>query len=71
MRQSGFNLATHPINHALDQLDLAVAEPVLVADVVRDAGLASALTAGATWLNLKFLATSLGERNIVLWRQEY
>ena len=36
MRQSGFNLATHPINHALDQLDLAVAEPVLVGDVVSD-----------------------------------
>ena len=36
MKQSGFNLATHPINHALDQLDLAVAEPVLVGDVVSD-----------------------------------
>ena len=36
MRQSGFYLATHPINHALDQLDLAVAEPVLVGDVVSD-----------------------------------
>ena len=65
MRQSDFNLATHPINHALDQLDLAVAEPVLVADVVRDAGLATALAAGATGLNLELLATSLGGRNIV------
>ena len=36
MRKSDFNLATHPINHALDQLDLAVAEPVLVGDVVSD-----------------------------------
>ena len=27
---------THPINHALDQLDLAVAKPVLVGNVIGD-----------------------------------
>jgi hypothetical protein len=37
-----------PVNHLLDQLDLAVAQPVLVGDVVGDARLAARLTTG-TW----------------------
>ena len=45
------------INHLLDQLDLAVAQPVLVGDVVGDAGLAAGLPPGAPWLHLQLLAT--------------
>ena len=44
------------INHLLDQLDLAVAQPVLVGDVVGDAGLAAGLPPGAPWLKVQLLA---------------
>ena len=38
----------HPVNHLLDKLHLAVAEPVLVGDVVGHARLTARLAAG-TW----------------------
>ena len=57
----------HAVNHLLHQLYLAVAQPVLVGDVVCDASLATGLTAGATGLQvqvftacLQYLHTLLG-----------
>merc|ERR1711981_820310 len=43
--------SVNPINHALDQLDLAVAEPVLVGDVVSDSCLTTRLPSGTTRLH--------------------
>merc|ERR1719499_2344679 len=43
------------VNHLLDQLDLAVAQPVLVGDVVGDAGLAAGLAPGSPGLQVKLL----------------
>ena len=44
------------VNHLLDQLDLAVAQPVLVGDVVGDASLAAGLSPGAPGLQVQLLA---------------
>ena len=44
------------VNHLLDQLDLAVAQPVLVRDVVGDPGLAAGLAPGAPGLKVELLA---------------
>merc|ERR1712025_120685 len=46
------------INHLLDQLHLAVSQPVLVGDVVGDPSLASRFSTGSTRLKVKFLASS-------------
>merc|ERR1719397_2496975 len=54
------------INHLLDELNLGVSEPVLVGDVVGEAGLATRLSAGSTGLQVKFFATSLELVNAVL-----
>jgi len=54
------------INHLLDELNLGVSEPVLVGDVVGEAGLATRLSTGATGLQVKLLATSLQLVNSVL-----
>jgi len=48
------------VNHFLHELDLAVAEPVLVGNVVSDAGLTARLTTGASGLEMK-LFTSIGQ----------
>ena len=48
----------HPINHLLHKLNLRVTQPVLVGDVVGDAGLATRLSPGAPGLQVQFLATS-------------
>jgi len=47
------------INHGLDKLDLGVAQPVLVGDVVGVSSLATRLTTGATGLNSQLLAPGL------------
>ena len=52
----------HSINHDLDQLDLGVAQAVLVGDVVGAAGLATRLSPGAPGLHLQLLATRLHRR---------
>merc|ERR1719186_2434714 len=48
----------HTINHLLDELNLRVSQPVLVGDVIGAAGLATRLSPGAPWLQVKLLATS-------------
>jgi len=50
-----------PVNHLLYELDLAVSEPVLVADVVGHSSLAARLASSSSRLDLK-LFTSLLER---------
>merc|ERR1719495_1498250 len=47
------------VNHLLDQLDLAVAQSVLVGDIVGDTGLTAGLAAGAAGLEVEFLAAGL------------
>ena len=47
------------INHGLDKLNLRVAQPVLVGDVIGVSSLATRLTTGATGLNSKLLAPGL------------
>ena len=47
------------VNHLLDELDLAVAQPVLVGDVVGDAGLTARLAAGAARLEVQVLTARL------------
>ena len=54
------------INHLLDQLDLAVAQPVLVGDVVGDAGLAAGLAPGASRLEAELLASKEDRNKPVL-----
>ena len=44
------------VNHLLEQLDLAVAQPVLVGDVVGDPGLAAGLAPGDPGLQVELLA---------------
>jgi len=44
------------VNHGLDKLDLGVSQSVLVGDVVGVSGLAARLSAGATGLDIEFLA---------------
>jgi len=46
------------VNHLLEQLDLAVAQPVLVGDVVCDPGLAAGLAPGAPGLQVELHAPS-------------
>ena len=53
------NKGVDSVNHLLDELHLGVAEPVLVGDVVGDAGLAAALAAGAAGLQAELLAALL------------
>ena len=55
-----------PVNHALDQLHLTVAQSVLVGDVVGDSSLATGLTSGAARLNLQLLAALLESRQTLL-----
>ena len=43
------------VNHLLDKFHLRVAEPVLVRDVVGEAGLTTGLSPGAARLEMKFL----------------
>ena len=43
------------VNHLLDQLDLAVAQPVLVGDVVGDSGLSARLSPGSSGLKVELL----------------
>ena len=43
------------INHLLDQLDLAVAQPVLVGDVVGHSGLSARLSPGSFGLKVELL----------------
>jgi len=52
----GFVQLVNTIDHLLDQLDLRVAETVLVRDVVGVAGLAAGFTAGAAGLQVQFFA---------------
>merc|ERR1712055_368786 len=47
------------VNHLLDELDLAVAESVLVRDVVGDAGLTARLATRAARLQMQVFATGL------------
>jgi len=47
------------VNHALDELDLGVAQTMLVGDIVGDASLAARFTAGTTGLNLEFFTSLL------------
>ena len=47
------------VNHLLDELDLAVAQPVLVGDVVGDAGLTARLAARAAGLEVQVLTARL------------
>ena len=47
------------INHGLDKLDLGVAQPVLVGDVIGVSSLATRLTTGTTGLNSKLLTPLL------------
>lgn len=54
------------VNHLLDKLDLGVAQPVLVGNVVGVASLAARLTAGATGLNVELLAPLLQVVDAVL-----
>merc|ERR1719481_1377617 len=48
----------HTIDHLLHQLNLGVSEPVLVGDVIGDAGLATRLAPGAPRLQVQLLTTS-------------
>ena len=54
------------VNHALDELNLGVAETVLVGNVVGVAGLSARLSAGSPGLNLQLLAPLLQEINALL-----
>ena len=47
------------VNHGLDELDLGVAETMLVGNVVGDAGLAAGFAAGSTGLEVEGLAALL------------
>jgi len=47
------------VNHALDELNLGVAQTMLVGDIVGDASLAAGFTAGTTGLNLEFFTSLL------------
>jgi len=54
------------INHLLDQLDLRVAQSVLVGNVISMSGLSTRFSAGTTGLQVEFLASSLEFVNGVL-----
>ena len=47
------------IDHGLDKLDLGVAQPVLVGDVISVTSLATRLATGATGLNSELLTSGL------------
>jgi len=47
------------VNHDLDQLNLGVAKPVLVGDVVGASSLATRLSAGSTGLDSELLTAGL------------
>merc|ERR1719460_401689 len=55
-----------PINHALDQLNLTVAKPVLVGDVVGDSCLTARLPSGTTRLHSQLFAPGLQSRKSLL-----
>merc|ERR1719167_1514454 len=54
------------VNHLLDELDFAVAQAVLVGDVVGDAGLTARLAAGAAGLEVQVLTAHLQNVNPLL-----
>ena len=56
----------HSVNHGLDQLNLRVAQTMLVGNIVGDAIMATRFSAGSTWLNLKLFTTSLQGRETFL-----
>ena len=47
--------SVHSINHLLHELNLRISKPVLVGDVIGDAGLAARLAPGAPGLQVQLL----------------